>query len=90
MVLRQRESRSLPGLIYIRCAIAMEIIFEVHEAEEGGYWARSLGHEIFTQADTWEELRDNIRDAIACSFEESDERPRVVRLHFVRDEVFAL
>jgi predicted RNase H-like HicB family nuclease len=67
-----------------------EIIFEIHEAEEGGYWARSLGYEIFTQGDTWEELRDNIRDAIAGSFGESDERPRMVRLHFVRDEVFAL
>jgi predicted RNase H-like HicB family nuclease len=69
---------------------ATEIIFEIHEAEEGGYWARSLGHGIFTEGETWEELKDNIRDAIDCSFEEGEERPRIVRLHFVRDEVFAL
>jgi predicted RNase H-like HicB family nuclease len=67
-----------------------EIIFEIHEAEEGGYWAQSYGHGIFTEADSWEELKDNIRDAIECSFEEGEERPRIVRLHFVRDEVFAL
>ena len=47
-----------------------EIIFEVHEADEGGYWARSLGHDIFTEADTWDELKENIRDAIACHFDE--------------------
>ena len=69
---------------------ATEIIFEIHEAEEGGYWARSLGHGIFTEAETWEELKDNIRDAIECTFGEDEERPRIVRLHFVRDEVFAL
>ena len=69
---------------------ATEIIFEIHESDEGGFWARSLGYDIFTQGDTWETLKDNIRDAIACSFEESDERPCMVRLHFVRDEVFAL
>ena len=69
---------------------ATEIIFEIHEAEEGGYWARSLGYDIFTQADTWDELKENVRDAVACSFEDSDERPLMVRLHFVRDEVFAL
>jgi len=68
----------------------LEIIFEVHEAEEGGYWARSLGHGIFTEGDSWDELKANIRDAIACSFEETEELPRIVRLHFVRDEVFAL
>jgi len=67
-----------------------EIIFEIHEAEEGGYWARSLGHGIFTQGETWEELKVNIRDAIECSFKEGEERPRIVRLHYVRDEVFAL
>ena len=45
-----------------------EIIFEVHEAEEGGFWSRALGHDIFTEADTWEELKEKIRDAVECSF----------------------
>lgn len=70
--------------------MSSEIIFEIHEAEEGGYWAKSLGYDIFTQAETWDELKENIRDAVSCSFDESDGFPSVVRMHFVRDEVFAL
>ena len=63
-----------------------EIIFAVEESAEGGYEARALGHAIFTQADTLEELRQMVRDAVCCHFEE-DVRPRVIRLHLVRDEV---
>ena len=59
-----------------------ELIFEVHEAEEGGYWSRALGPSIFTQADTWEGLRSNIKDAVACHFENLEERPRVIRLYY--------
>ena len=70
--------------------MASEIIFEVHEAEEGGYWCRALGYDIFTQAETWDELKDNIRDAISCAFDDGEEHPTIVRLHYVRDEVFAL
>lgn len=46
-----------------------ELIFEVREAEEGGYWARALGADIFAQADTWEELRANVQDAVRVHFE---------------------
>jgi len=67
-----------------------EIIFEVHEAEEGGYFACALGCSIFTQAETWEELKENVREALDCHFEPGEERPKLVRLHFVRDEVFPL
>ncbi len=67
-----------------------ELIFEVREAEGEGYWCRALSASIFTQADTWEGLRSNIKDAVACHFENLEERPRVIRLHYVRDEVFAL
>ena len=67
-----------------------ELIFEVHEAEEGGYWARALGPSILTQAETWEDLRDNVREAVECHFDKPEWRPRVIRLHLVRDEVFAL
>jgi predicted RNase H-like HicB family nuclease len=42
----------------------MELIFEVRDAEEGGYWARALGHAIFTEGETWDELRSNVREAI--------------------------
>ena len=63
-----------------------EIIFTVEEAPEGGYTARALGHSIFTEADTLEELRAMVRDAVLCHFDGED-RPVVIRLHLVKDEV---
>jgi len=63
-----------------------EIIFSVEESPEGGYEAKALGHSIYTQADTFEELKAMIQDAVRCHFEEED-RPRVIRLHLVKDEV---
>ena len=65
-----------------------ELIFIVEEAAEGGYLARALGASIFTEADDWQELQDNIRDAVSCHFDEG--RHRLIRLHFVREEVIAL
>lgn len=68
-----------------------EIIFEVSDDEvDGGYSASALGFGIHTQAETIEEIRDNIREAVECYFDEASTRPSVVRLHFVRDEVLAL
>jgi len=66
-----------------------ELIFEVREAPEGGYTARVLGASIFTEADDWASLEAEIRDAVECHYE-SDERPSIVRLHFVRDQLLAL
>jgi len=63
-----------------------EIIFAVDESPEGGYEARALGYSIYTQADTLAELRQMVRDAVACHFDE-ETRPRVIRLHLVKDEV---
>jgi hypothetical protein len=63
-----------------------EIIFSVQESPEGGYEARALGHPIFTQAQTMEELRVGVRDAVRCHFD-SGSVPAVIRLHFVKDEV---
>ena len=65
----------------------MEIIFEVRDAEEGGYTARALGHAIFTEADTWEELRHNVLEAASLHFEEEVVQPRLVQLHYVKDEL---
>ena len=59
-----------------------EIIFAVEEAPEGGYLARALGHDIFTEADSADGLRDAVRDAVRCHFD-GDDRPKVIRLHFV-------
>ena len=67
-----------------------EIIFEVTEDEvDGGYSARALGYGIHTQADCVEDLRQNVREGVACYFDESMDRPTVIRLHFVRDEIIA-
>jgi predicted RNase H-like HicB family nuclease len=67
-----------------------EIIFEVREDEsEGGYIASALGYGIHTQAATVEELRERVKEAADCYFDESMDAPRMIRLHFVRDEVLA-
>ncbi|HVI08609.1 MAG TPA: 2-oxoisovalerate dehydrogenase [Candidatus Binatia bacterium] len=63
-----------------------EIIFSVAESPEGGYEARALGYSIFTQADTVDELRRNVREAVQCHFDEG-QAPPVIRLHTVKDEV---
>jgi predicted RNase H-like HicB family nuclease len=65
----------------------MELIFEVRDDEEGGFCARALGHGIFTEAETWEELRQNVLEAVNLHFEDSSEHPRLVQLHYVKDEL---
>ena len=65
-----------------------EILFLVSDSPEGGFEARALGHSVYTEADTLDELRQMVRDAVSCHFEET-ERPAVIRLHFVREEVLA-
>jgi len=69
--------------------MSSELIFIVEEAEEGGYNARALGYTIVTQAATWDELQANVREAALCYFDEG-KAPPIVRMHMVRDEVFAL
>jgi len=65
-----------------------EIIFLVEQSPEGGFSARALGESIFTEADDMETLREDIRDAIQCHFPHHEERPRLIRLHEVHEEVF--
>ncbi|MCX6864822.1 MAG: 2-oxoisovalerate dehydrogenase [Verrucomicrobia bacterium] len=65
-----------------------EIIFIVEEAPEGGLTARALREAIFTEADTLDELRHQILDAVACHFDDG-KGPDVVRLHIVREEILA-
>ena len=67
-----------------------EIVFLVEEDSEGGYTARALGESIFTEAETWDELENAVRDAVVCHFDQEQDRPKVLRLHYVRDEVLAL
>lgn len=65
-----------------------EIVFVVEQAPEGGLTARALGESIFTEADTEAELRIAVQDAVHCHFDEGMS-PKVIRLHFVRDELLA-
>lgn len=63
-----------------------EIVFAIQESSEGGYEARALGHSIYTQAETLDELKREVQDAVRCHFDDEN-RPRVIRLHLVKDEV---
>jgi len=66
-----------------------EIIFLVEEAPEGGYIAKALGESIFTEAETMEELKEMVKDAIRCHFE-TDCIPNIIRLHFVKEETISM
>lgn len=66
-----------------------ELIFVVEEAPEGGYTAKALGASLVTEADTLEELKTMIRDAVLCHFEEN-QRPKIIRLHFVHDTILTV
>ncbi|AYL99228.1 type II toxin-antitoxin system HicB family antitoxin [Mucilaginibacter celer] len=66
-----------------------EIFFLVEDAIEGGYNARAMGESIYTQGDTLDELKANIRDAVHCHFDE-DKLPKMIRLHFVKEEVITV
>ena len=63
-----------------------EIIFLVEEADEGGFTARAVSDSIFTEADTLDDLRQNIREAVECHFEDG-QVPKVIRLHIVHEEI---
>ncbi|HME94887.1 MAG TPA: 2-oxoisovalerate dehydrogenase [Methylomirabilota bacterium] len=65
-----------------------ELIFLVEEAPEGGFTARALGESIFTEADSVASLHERVRDAVRCHFEEG-QAPKVIRLHFVREEIIS-
>ncbi len=76
------------SIIFARHMPESEIIFSVQESPEGGYEARALGYSIFTQADTMDELKLNVREAVRCHFDEG-KAPPVIRLHLVKDEVIS-
>jgi predicted RNase H-like HicB family nuclease len=63
-----------------------EIIFLVEEADEGGYTARAVSESIFTEGDSMDELRRNVREAVECHFDDN-QSPKIIRLHIVREEI---
>lgn len=66
-----------------------ELIFLVEDSLEGGYEAKALGASIFTEAENLNDLKESVKDAIKCHFDEKD-MPRIIRLHFVKEEVITL
>lgn len=66
----------------------MEIVFNVTQEGDGGFVAECLSHDIFTQGDTWEQLRHNAREAVSAYFFDQT-KPAGIRLHLVRDEVLS-
>ncbi len=68
--------------------MATEIVFLVEDAPEGGYQAQAIAQAIFVQAEDLAELRVQVRDAVLCHFD-AENAPKLIRLHFVRDEVIA-
>ena len=64
-----------------------EVIFLVEESDEGGLTAKALGFSIYTEAETLEELRNAVKDAVHCHFD--DDKKRLIRLHIVKEEVIA-
>jgi hypothetical protein len=67
----------------------IEIIFVVEEAHEGGLTARALGESIFTEAETIDELKINVKEAVECHFD-ADKMPKMIRLHMVKEELIAI
>jgi predicted RNase H-like HicB family nuclease len=66
----------------------MEIVFSVYQENDGGFVAECLSHDIFTQADSWADLRSNVQEAVKGFFYDQP-MPERIRLHLVRDEVLA-
>ncbi len=64
-----------------------EIFFIIEEDPEGGFTARSLGESIFTEADPIDEIKQAIIDALRCHYESESEIPKIIRLHYVKEEI---
>jgi hypothetical protein len=79
--------RAGDGILRLEMKRMSELIFIVEEAPEGGYTARALGAGIFAEADTLAQLKMNVVDAVRCHFEKESDRPKLVRLHQVTDEI---
>ena len=63
-------------------------MFSITQEADGGFVAECLSEDIFTQGDTWDELRKNVREAVRAYFFDQV-KPSLIRLHLVRDEVLA-
>lgn len=66
---------------------SVELIFEIRDAEEGGFLRPGIRHSIFTEADTWEDLRANVLEAASLHLEGAPVQPRLLQLHYVKHEL---
>jgi hypothetical protein len=86
----ERATAPLPHhMQWLRLIFVNEIVFEITQEGDGGFCAECLTDSIFTQGDTWDELRANVREAVEAFYFDRP-KPTNVRLHLVRDEMFAL
>ena len=67
-----------------------ELLFLIHDAEEGGYYAEAIGVSIFAEGDTFDELKTNIKSGIECYYENENIVLAFAHLHFAKDEIMAL
>jgi hypothetical protein len=86
---KTKRKTSAASTEIFRDTAAKEIIFVIENSDEGGYTAKALGVSIFTEGETLDELKKNVKDAVKCHFDKS-EIPQIIRLHFVKDEVMAI
>ena len=82
------EQRILTNII-VMANKDIEIVFDVIQEQDGGFIADCLNEDIITQGDSWDELRNNVREAVNAFFFDSTP-PKKIRLHMVRDEVLTL
>jgi len=73
----------------LRFRVVNEIVFEIIQEADGGFCAECLTESIFTQGDTWDELRANVKEAVEAFYFDRA-KPAGIRLHLVRDEMLAL
>jgi predicted RNase H-like HicB family nuclease len=66
-----------------------ELVFKVIQEGDGGYVAQCLTESIVTQGDTWDELKEMVKDAVEAYYFDAP-KPRSIRLHLVRDEVLSM
>lgn len=66
-----------------------EILFLIEDAPEGGFTARAMGESIFTESDSLPELKTKIKEAVICHFDK-DNTPKIIRLHYVKEELISL
>ena len=68
----------------------LELIFTIKEAEDEEYVTKCFTQSIFTEGETMDELRVNVKEAVSCHFEDESHAPTLIRLHFVKDELISL